>query len=520
MCVSGRVAWYRRGMRIGIVAVVLVVACGKSKDQKEHEALTQQAMVVPKVEVASVLAKDPAKVPAILIVGDKDARIAAAETWDALDKGELRVAKHGAPVEDLRPFMRESYALGRTPMDSVAQFDELAEGPPVELELDKLEDVSTRNRAAMQDDPPPPEEEDKPDDGADESGGTGTAMALEEGKMGKKDSDRAEGSYKMKRVDEDPQLARKQAIERARISGVLAGTGAFSKISRRGEIKKGTLDASFDDGRPSRYADAGGVVVEDGVLEPLSTMIMIAPTAKATMLIDALVVNPGAIAVSYNGKVRPLRIQFELRDSSSPPRHDGWVEARVTAKSVTIEAVPDKTIELTDLKQLKTTIAAARTTRGMDPETPIDVLVDPGIDAQRLIDVVAALDVAGERAIGLGSMPSEEEMKRRGHRIATTAFGQPSTQGELDKALIRRYVKRNGEKITACYQKALATDPSLSGTVTTTFMIAPTGAVSTSTATGVTEEVSTCVAAVIKAIEFPKPKSGNVQVYYPVTFRP
>jgi hypothetical protein len=32
----------------------------------------------------------------------------------------------------------------------------------------------------------------------DESGGTGTAMALDEGKMGKKDSDRAEGQYRMK----------------------------------------------------------------------------------------------------------------------------------------------------------------------------------------------------------------------------------------------------------------------------------------------------------------------------------
>src|SRR5436190_18467547 len=59
----------------------------------------------------------------------------------------------------------------------------LADPPPPELE------------AASQDDPPPPEEEDKPDDGKEETGGTGTAMALEEGKMGK----------------EDPQLARQQA---------------------------------------------------------------------------------------------------------------------------------------------------------------------------------------------------------------------------------------------------------------------------------------------------------------------
>jgi uncharacterized protein YfaS (alpha-2-macroglobulin family) len=41
----------------------------------------------------------------------------------------------------------------------------------------------------------------------EESGGTGTAMALEEGKMGKKDSDRAEGQYRMRRTNEDGKVA-------------------------------------------------------------------------------------------------------------------------------------------------------------------------------------------------------------------------------------------------------------------------------------------------------------------------
>ncbi|MBA3394244.1 MAG: FHA domain-containing protein, partial [Deltaproteobacteria bacterium] len=89
------------------------------------------------------------------------------------------------------------------------------------IDLASLEDTATRTNSASQDDPPPPEEEDKPDDGAEESGGTGTAMALDEGKMGKKESDRAEGQYKMKKEQEDPQLARQQAIEQARNAGIL-----------------------------------------------------------------------------------------------------------------------------------------------------------------------------------------------------------------------------------------------------------------------------------------------------------
>jgi hypothetical protein len=498
-------------MRVGIVAVFLVMACGKSKEQKEHEQLTQQAMVVPKVEVAAVLAKDAEKLPLILVVGDKDARLAAAGTWESLDKGEVRMGKHAAPLDALRPFIHENIALGRPPIDSVEGFDALADGPPVEL---ALEDLDKRTNNAGMDDPPPPEEEDKPDDGTDESGGTGTAMALEEGKMGKKDSDRAAGSYQMKRVQDDPVLAKKP-VEAARIASVLAVRGAFASLDR-----KRPLDGAFDDGKPSRLAETGGVVIDSGKLDPLTVMIMVAPTTKATRLIEALVDNPGAIAVSHQGKVRPLRIQFELKNSSAPSMLDGWIEVRVTAKGVTVEAVPDKAIEITDLKQLEPTLATARTARGRDPETPVDVLVDPGIDAQRLVDVLVALDVAGEHAIGLGSMPNEDELKRRGHRIATTSFGQPNAQGELDKAVIRRYVKRNGENFSACYQKGLTKDPSLSGTVMIMFMISSTGAVSTATASGVSDEVSTCVAGVVKAIEFPKPASGNVQVNYPITFRP
>jgi len=90
------------------------------------------------------------------------------------------------------------------------------------VKLAKLPSTTTAS-----DDPPPPEE--KPSDGFDdgESGGTGTAMALEEGKMGKKDADRAEGQYKMQKNKESPQEARKAAIEQARNAGIL---GSVKKV--------------------------------------------------------------------------------------------------------------------------------------------------------------------------------------------------------------------------------------------------------------------------------------------------
>ena len=108
------------------------------------------------------------------------------------------------------------------------------------------------------------------------------------------------------------------------------------------------------------------------------------------------------------------------------------------------------------------------------------------------------------------------------HHLAPTAsIGQPSVQGDLDKAIIRRYIRRNLDKVTYCYEKALLARPTLAGTVATQFVIGVDGIVSSSAASGVDPDVSTCVAGVIKTIEFPKPKgNGIVQVSYPFTFRP
>jgi hypothetical protein len=51
------------------------------------------------------------------------------------------------------------------------------------------------------------------------------------------------------------------------------------------------------------------------------------------------------------------------------------------------------------------------------------------------------------------------------------------------------------------------------------FFIRPDGKVASATASGVDSEVASCVAEVIKKIEFPKPKGGGgVQVSYPFVF--
>jgi FHA domain-containing protein len=97
--------------------------------------------------------------------------------------------------------------------------------------------------------------------------------------------------------------------------------------------------------------------------------------------------------------------------------------------------------------------------------------------------------------------------------------GQPTGVGDLDRATIRRYIKRNIEKISYCYEKELLAHPSIEGTVTVAFFITPTGAVKGSSASGFDATVGSCVAEVIANIEFPKPNGGGgVQVNYPFTF--
>src|ERR1041385_6451561 len=96
--------------------------------------------------------------------------------------------------------------------------------------------------------------------------------------------------------------------------------------------------------------------------------------------------------------------------------------------------------------------------------------------------------------------------------------GEAKVSGELDKAIIRRYIKRNIEKIAYCYDKELLAHPGIEGTVSIQFFISPTGSVTTSNGSGFNSDVSSCVAGVVGAIQFPRPDGGGgVPVNYPLT---
>ncbi len=256
------------------------------------------------------------------------------------------------------------------------------------------------------DDVPPPEEEDRPDDGADESGGTGTAMALEEGRAGRRDSDRAEGQYRMQRNTEDPQLAREQAIQLARNAGVLGSTALETGGSVAGLASNEDASSGFDDANLYGAAGAG----------------------------------PGGSGT-------------------------GWG-----------------------------TIGTGR---------------------------YGTIGRGSGTGSGYGVGGGRGGMRGRSAALPSISVGQPVAQGDLDRAIIRRYIKRNIQKLTYCYERQLLVQPALHGTVLVRFFIDASGNVTSSSAQGVDPTVADCIARVVHQIQFPRPRDGGgVQVAYPFTFRP
>ncbi len=183
------------------------------------------------------------------------------------------------------------------------------------------------------------------------------------------------------------------------------------------------------------------------------------------------------------------------------------------------------------------------TISGASVIAPIDTLVNArrgqsslGIEArlgirsgttnQRMAAVLFALGRAKVETITL--VPVQDSVAHsstayadHGTGTPSIRIGQPLAHGELDKAIIRRYIKRNVQKILYCYEKELLVSPTLAGTISVQFFIAPSGEAKTVTASGVDPRVAACISDVVKSIEFPKPKGGGgVQVNYPFTFRP
>ena len=210
-----------------------------------------------------------------------------------------------------------------------------------------------------------------------------------------------------------------------------------------------------------------------------------------------------------------------------------WVEMHLGSGGIDVLSLPSHgRARVAWGKSAAEELRAIAKSFGREPPK-LDVFVGAGVTHQQLVDTLVALDGAGVTTLFLGSSPgpadgrhdaiTQAAVAQRGamSETAIVVLGQPSAQGDLERTEIKRVVRQQAPALLACYDAQLAKQPELRGTVSTQFFITPMGTVAASSASGVDATVATCVADVIKTVEFPKPKGGGgVQVSYPFTFRP
>ncbi len=263
------------------------------------------------------------------------------------------------------------------------------------------------------------------EDTQEQPGGTGTKMALVEGKMGTPESARATGLYTMENRGVDPQLARERAMETAREAGIL---GAF---------------------RPDRG----------------SVFASLTGTGDFSSGIDDRDIYGGLTGNEF-GEMHSSVFGWGIRGTGPGGGGTGWG-----------------------------TIGTGR------------------------YGTIGRGDGTGDGTDG-GSGPGGKPMRRK-PRIPIVDIGPITQEGDLDKAIIRRHIRKKLKQIKYCYEKQLLVRPDLEGTVVTTFTISGKGAVISVQARGIgNTKVETCVAAAIKSIHFPAPTGGGlVSVRYPFIFR-
>lgn len=120
-----------------------------------------------------------------------------------------------------------------------------------------------------------------------------------------------------------------------------------------------------------------------------------------------------------------------------------------------------------------------------------------------------------------GSTGGDLPLKGHDSREPEAKVGTPTVLSDgLDKATIRRYIKRKLPQIQYAYEKSLQFERDLSGTVTVTFVIGSNGAVLQVSAEGVDNtRLLQMIETIFSEISFPRPaRGGIVRVVYPLHF--
>ncbi len=123
--------------------------------------------------------------------------------------------------------------------------------------------------------------------------------------------------------------------------------------------------------------------------------------------------------------------------------------------------------------------------------------------------------VVGELSILQDSATADEP--------STSDDPQQADQPSIPRSEIQRVIREATGQVRYCYERALAREPTLEGTVRVRFVIAPDGSVTSASVTSSTvgkPDMEECVLQRVRALAFPPPDNGaDVTVNYPFRFQ-
>jgi Ca-activated chloride channel homolog len=285
--------------------------------------------------------------------------------------------------------------------------------------------------------------------------------------------------------------------------------------------------------------DWGGLAIADVSPQAIPDLF-----AGQPLVLAGHYTQPGTGTVKIRGKQAGRDVAFDVpvtlpdREPARPAIRTVWARQRIAELSRKLVRANDPKLvaEITQLSlahHLLTQFTAfvavdeSRTTAGGAAKkivVPVEIPDAMQVSAGGTGGTGRYATIGYARTMGSGygyvSAP-RVTMRDRYVVTPTVLIGQPVANGDLDKSIIRRYIKRYFAKIQYCYEKELLARPKLGeGTVSIKFMIDNRGLVIASEASGFDATVGACVAAVMKEIEFPMARGGgNVEVNYPFTFR-
>jgi hypothetical protein len=104
-------------------------------------------------------------------------------------------------------------------------------------------------------------------------------------------------------------------------------------------------------------------------------------------------------------------------------------------------------------------------------------------------------------------------------RTASAPIVPDDSPRDLNRATVQRHVNLHREQLTECYERRLLVDPTLAGTVLVRYRITAEGAVTSLAVKGMDDQVSDCIAHVVRTMAFPR-STGDTWVTSPLEFKP